>query len=251
MKTAQLALVLVTVVVMFGSFAHADAWQTIYSTDFSSDPGWITNDPSRYFWNSGTHDYAVKPVILSTGGYYGVHDVGSNPGSFRFTYDIKPLQCDWAGTINFGLFGTNLEVSGNCVYIRFLNDTAGGLHPHMYADNGVGCQEINDYGHNFSLGTWYHVEAEYDSLSQNLLANLTYRDTGVYFTSMSLPNVGPFSPDMTWLGSSNYTSGANSPSYFGAQGIGTIDNVTFEVVPEPATFSLLFLGGLALIRRRK
>ncbi len=43
-----------TVLAMVATQASADMWQTVYQTDFSSDPRWTTNDPSNLAWDSAT-----------------------------------------------------------------------------------------------------------------------------------------------------------------------------------------------------
>ena len=39
-----------------------------YQSDFSQDPGWITNNPSRYFWDPDMKMYHYE-VEGGTGGY--------------------------------------------------------------------------------------------------------------------------------------------------------------------------------------
>ena len=243
-------------VLFSASVADAETWQTVYSTDFSTDPGWVTNNPSRYYWNSATQDYTINYIDAHDAhtGFYSVHDLGAITSSFRITYDVNASSVDWAGQVSFGLFPANLEFyngnfGDNFLQLSFVNATVGGLHLQMDAHSGSpGPLAANDWNH-FSLGTWYSVQLQYDSSSLTLSANVKVRDTGEQFASLSLSNVGPFSPDMTRLGSSA-VSNYSHQGYPGAEALGLIDNVSFAV-PEPATLSLLTLGGLALIRRRR
>jgi hypothetical protein len=236
-------------------------WNTVYQTDFSTNPGWTTNEPSRYYWNSASQDYTIKQIVLSTGGYYGVHDTVFDPGSFRFKYDLSVSSADWAGGVNFGMWGDDYESAdhGSFVLLMFTHADEGYVTRMETSNSANVIQGITGAGA-FSLGTWYHVEVEYNSLSQTLSADIKDKGTGQPFTSMALSNVGPFSSDMTWIGSSNYRSGTNLPKYVGAEGIGTIDNVVLQTpepapVPEPVSLASGAIGlacvGACLRRRRQ
>jgi hypothetical protein len=81
----------------------------IYSSDFSSDPGFITNNPSRYYWDvpnqhyhfeteGGTNGYAFIPVAL-----------GNDP--FTLEYDINISSIEKDGAVRFGVTSTDMDIS--------------------------------------------------------------------------------------------------------------------------------------------
>jgi hypothetical protein len=51
-----LAIVAGGIVACVAANAVAEEWQTVYQTDFSTDPGWTTND--------STHTHQVKKVVF-------------------------------------------------------------------------------------------------------------------------------------------------------------------------------------------
>jgi hypothetical protein len=61
------------------------------------------------------------------------------------------------------------------------------------------------------------------------------------FVAAGAPSANPF-VDLRFGGPSNLSSAGGGVSY---------DNIRLEVIPEPATLSLLALGGMALLRRRR
>ncbi len=61
------------------------------------------------------------------------------------------------------------------------------------------------------------------------------------FVSAGAPSASPF-VDLRFGGPSNLSSAGGGASF---------DNISLEVIPEPATLSLLALGGVAVLRRRR
>src|SRR5262245_29545226 len=53
---------LFSMLAVFGGAApsEADAWEVIYSSDFSSDPGWTTNVPEQMFWDSASGRFYIE-----------------------------------------------------------------------------------------------------------------------------------------------------------------------------------------------
>lgn len=69
---------------------------------------------------------------------------------------------------------------------------------------------------------------EYDAAVHTLKADVTVRDTGRHFTTLSATNVGPFATDMGCLGSSNVRSGNFQCP--GNQSFGKFDNVVLSTL---------------------
>lgn len=81
----------------------------IYSSDFSKDPGFTTNNPSHYYWDvtnqqyhfeteGGTNGYAFIPVELD-------YD------PFTLNYDITISSIKDNGAVRFGLTGSDMDAS--------------------------------------------------------------------------------------------------------------------------------------------
>ena len=52
------------------STGTAENCQTIYQTDFSSDPGWITSNPTYYHWDPSSETYYADQYNINYGGNY-------------------------------------------------------------------------------------------------------------------------------------------------------------------------------------
>ena len=71
-----------------------------YKTDFSQDPGWNTNNPSRYYWDPATKTYHYQ-VEGGTGGYsYTL--VNLTGESYTLEYDVLPVATGDGSAFRFG-----------------------------------------------------------------------------------------------------------------------------------------------------
>jgi hypothetical protein len=236
--------------VISATSAMAVQWQPVYQTDFSSDPLWTTNNPSRYYWDAANQTNDVHQINVDYGGYYAYKDVGHDgTRPFRLDFDINISKVDYAANARLGLFDSDLNTDwyyGSYAMVMFSNEDAGRV-VHLWAVDSSNIRHEALTHDQFSLDTPYHVSMEYDPAAETISAEVTLRDSGAYFTSVSLIGVGPFAPDTGLLGSSNYrpTGTFQSP---GAESTAQFDNVTFyEAVPEPPTVTLLGAGLLSLL----
>jgi hypothetical protein len=71
-----------------------------YRTDFSSDPLWDTNNPSRYYWDPAMEMYHYR-VEGGTGGY-AYETVNLTGESFVLEYDILPVETEEGSAFRFG-----------------------------------------------------------------------------------------------------------------------------------------------------
>jgi hypothetical protein len=107
-----------------------------------------------------------------------------------------------------------------------------------------------------AASTWYRFEVEYTKLtntSAKIVGTLTALDTSGIKTGT--PYVGTVADTSAFSNppaTDRFTSAFQCPSYKNySQTAGNADNVTFDAnVPEPATLSLLAIGGLLALRRR-
>ena len=71
-----------------------------YKTDFSADPLWDTNNPSRYYWDPTMEMYHYQ-VEGGTGGY-SYEAVNLTDESFVLEYDIVPIETEKGSAFRFG-----------------------------------------------------------------------------------------------------------------------------------------------------
>ena len=66
-KTSLFAAASLGLLLLTFSPAHATMWQVVYSEDFSSDPGWITDNPSELRWEPslGVYHGTQKPESVT------------------------------------------------------------------------------------------------------------------------------------------------------------------------------------------
>ncbi len=102
MKKLFLFLVCVVSIFLFTSYSYA-SWSTLYETDFSSDPGWDTNNSSRYHWDSAAESFYTDNYTNS--GDYATKTIDYNGESFRLQFDIKPTYQNYAGPSGYGGYG--------------------------------------------------------------------------------------------------------------------------------------------------
>ena len=143
------------------SFSPADESKILFSSDFSSDPGLVTNSTSRYFIGSGMFDN----YTYTNSQQYGTFDVNYSGGDFNLVFDITILDRT-SGDTNIGLFSssrkTNQSGTGDpTIYVVY-----GGY------ENGVGFQGYDANRNSFesggllgslSLNTIYHNVFTYDA----------------------------------------------------------------------------------------
>jgi hypothetical protein len=95
---------------------------SIYQTDFSTNPNWTTNNPTRYYWNSTNEMYHYF-VEGGTGGYASVpvpHD--ENFSLLVLEYDIIPIRTDIDSAFRLDLTGTDMNINkGPSIISEFSN----------------------------------------------------------------------------------------------------------------------------------
>jgi len=211
----------------------AENWQIVYQTDFSSDPGWITNEPSRYYWDSSDQTFFANQFNINGGGCYAYRNVTHRgEDSFRLEWDMIVNSIDYAAALSFGLYASDLQADAppaNYAQVILGSEDRGLMAFLAWANPTT-------YGGSlpvqFSLNTWYHIVMEYDAAAHTIKADVTMRDTARHFTTLSATNVGPFATDMGCLGSSNVRSGNFQCP--GHQSFGKFDNIILSQPPTPA-----------------
>ncbi len=98
----------------------------LYQTDFSTNPGWTTNNPSRYYWDGGKQMYHYF-VEGGTGGYAFI-PIAYDNGPFTLEYDVLPVRTDKDAAFRFGLSSNEMDISRGTIAIsEFTNRQYGRL----------------------------------------------------------------------------------------------------------------------------
>jgi hypothetical protein len=161
----------------------------IYSTDFSSNPGWITNNPSRYYWTDGSYHYETEG---GTNGYSFI-PIEYDNGDLVLEYDITPIKTSKDGAFRFGITSNEMDISrGTNVLSIFENGKYGKLielrvidqnnHIHSassYYSSYCGSQKDCETKQ-FEDNTTYHVVMRYNDGLQNADLKVTNKETGEF-----------------------------------------------------------------------
>ena len=91
------------------AISDENSTKVLYQNSFTSDPRWMTNNPSTNYWdpNVGMYRFSLEP---STGGYaYTLIDY--ERGSFTLDYDMNLTRIDDGATFRFGMSGSEMDPS--------------------------------------------------------------------------------------------------------------------------------------------
>jgi sulfatase modifying factor 1 len=208
-------------------------WVPIYSTDFSTDPEWITNNAGNYLWQDVDGDYFINQFNIGYGGEYSYHETGYRGGSFRMEWDILMERNDYASAVNVGIYDADLDshTTGSYVHVWFARIDQGHIIHLGAADANDVTYYDTDYSVQYAFDTWYRVILTYDAVNATVTAEVREKSTGTLLATLSFNNVGPFGTDMTRIGSSNVRANATF-QVPGADSAGRLDNMILYV-PSP------------------
>ncbi len=217
-----------------------------YSEDFSSDPGWTTDQPDNYFWDSGTQSYYAAtsnsgPCYTPSRFAYKLIQYDGN--SLRLELDFQPIDLQWSAGVAFGLFDNNLMLYGASPPAT---PDAHYLHMHpgrsdagrtigFYARGNNGVAQAQNIGWNLIVdGTWYRSVIEYDTVTDTATLTITERDSTMYVDSVQLTGLGGLPPDLDYLGFARDPAGecccGGSCSGYSCSSFATayVDNIDFS-----------------------
>jgi hypothetical protein len=93
----------------------------IYQNSFATDPQWVTNNPSKDYWDPGLEMYHFK-IEPSTGAYAYTTIDGYDKGSFTLEYDVILTSVDPGATFRLGFSGSEMDPGkGPNVLTEFTN----------------------------------------------------------------------------------------------------------------------------------
>ncbi len=206
----------------------------VYSTDFSTDPGWSTNNPATNYYDAGKGAFHYL-MVDGSGAYVNVK-VPYHGESFTLSFDILPERTDYQASVKFGL-GDNDQVTVQrlTMFTEFENGPYGRLIWLRSIDLSNQRREASSYylsyggpTAQFTDGTWYHVVMDYRVDLRDLSVSVTRRNDSSPVWQYTLDQVSIF-PTMNRIYMSKIGDSTN-PS---AIAEGYIDNVAFSIINAP------------------
>jgi hypothetical protein len=183
----------------------ATGWEVVYQTDFSTDPGWITDQPQNYCWNQPGGSYFVHNTNTYPGYFpnrYAGKTMDQPVGSFELRWDIQVTRCDWSAGLYFGVWDSSLEVptqGGEWIMCVMGRADAGHCINFQVAANGIETYASTYPG--WSLNKWYTFKVNYDSDAEVANLEVFDRATGqcIWSPTLTVPG-GGFTKDLQFLG---------------------------------------------------
>jgi hypothetical protein len=173
------------------ALSEDNAVNVIYQTSFSSDPRWITNNPSTNYWNPNleVYNFSIEP---STGGY-AYTPVDYERGSFTLDYDLFLTQVDEGATFRFGLSGSEMDPSkapnvlslfdngkyGRIMWLHVVTPGSKLMEVNsQYAANEMGPTAYNGPTVKYELNKTYHVTVQYEDDRKIVTMSVSEKVTG-------------------------------------------------------------------------
>jgi len=259
---------------VIGTVSTAPAQVVVYEDDFSSDPGWLTDQPANFYWDGAAEAYFARTLNgrpeYAPNRYAYMPTALDTTQSFNLQWDQKMLSAGTGSRSPFGLMSPDLMVSKSTyIYLPHLipesalNLWMGAWSDPMPGDSSIGVNAIDSSGYNagfgsysgsaghYSLDSWYRNALSYDPLENSIDWSITERDSGNLMWSgvRTFPSSTGFSSNMVNLGVGNDPFGyrpnqlsTDNPDEY-AEAL--FDNVLLTAPgtepPEPGIFGL-FLG---------
>jgi hypothetical protein len=152
----------------------------IYATNFTTNPSWQTNNPTRYYWDpqKGMYHYLIQP---GTGGYAFI-PVDYNEESFTYEYDFYPIRTDPEMSFQFGMGSNEMDITrGTNVLSKFTNKKNGKLMWLQVITQNNNLAEVSSahdsYGGpttHFDDNQTYHVIVRYNKELMNADIKVSY-----------------------------------------------------------------------------
>jgi hypothetical protein len=180
--------------------AVSAAISVVYSTDFSSDPGWVTNNPYTNHWDEamGMFHYALRDST-NTFIYKKIPYGGE---SFQLEYDLFPGRTEFQSSFRLGLGTRDMAINQpTTIFSEFENGPYGNIMWLRVIDQQSQRREVSSYSQSyggpsvrFSDGTPYHVVLEYsrEKKTAGIAVSFLSNTTPLWgYTLSSISNLGP------------------------------------------------------------
>ena len=201
---------------------------TLFSSDFSSDPGIETNDSSRYFVSAG----ALEARTFTNSQQFGTFPVAYAGDSFELAFDVE-IQSRTSGDANIGLFsGSRQTNSGVDPAIYVLWGGFGqvmGIRGRDANGSDFVAPAIEGDAPTFALNTVYHNVVTYNAVSRNATLDVSSpADLDFYSVTVAIPGGLPPLPNIG-------VSSVGSWSQSNRQEVVRIDNLVLTGPPDSRT----------------
>jgi len=176
----------------------------LYQNSFSSNPKWVTNNPSSDYWDPGLQMYhfSIEP---STGGYAYVPVPGYEKQSFTMEYDLILNRVDEGATFRLGFSGEDMDPeigpnvltmftnakNGQIVWLRLV--TPGNKMMQVNSKSGdtqsSGSIAYNGPTVKYEVNKTYRVMVDYNKEQRILTTKVTEKTSGQQIWSYYLNTV--------------------------------------------------------------
>jgi hypothetical protein len=213
MRRLHLTICVLGLILSVAGTATANTWQVVYQTDFSSDPGWTTDQPANYYWDAASQTYHIQPEHHYPGyqpSRFAYKLLPESVGSFDLRWDIKPTRCDWSIGIFFGIYDETLRNGSPGHFIGgWLGNPDRG---HMWDAGGSGVGGWATMGSSYAgwaFNQWYTCSITYDAGTQMMTFDVRNRGSvsSIWTYTMLVP--GGLTNDLKYLGTSSGSMGEN------------------------------------------
>ena len=156
-------------------------WRTLYSTDFTTDPGWTSDDRQRIRWDpdSGTL-HGLQFNTQGTYAYTELKDFDPNR-SWRWECDFQINEDQWSAGLTFGLFDASLKYPNGAGMDLSIAD--GGNYVGLWStpETPPGIRSA------WKTGNWYHGVMEFDADRKELTLTVTDKQSGGQLARKAIP----------------------------------------------------------------
>lgn len=178
-KKSRLTLIIAGLVFQTLVSRQAQAIHYVYREDFSSDPGWTSDDPAKLRWDSLSGTFHGTQVNTE-GTYAYINIPGFDPNqSWQLEWDHIINSDQWSAGLTLGLFDDQVRFPFGAGLDMSIADFGHGTGLMAYGwEQGL-------FSPAWSEGVWYHNSVAYDADSHQLTLVVTVRSTSTVLVMQS------------------------------------------------------------------